>query len=192
MPVIRYIPPDPTDRVLMGEQLRQAVLDPNNVDVASAGLLMGGPLLSGFPALVSDEDAFPPMNSMCEIGRLSVRRSKNGVLQVRANAGISTPCGAWVTKPWPPLLRMTVGGYARYSLSGVSRDSSGVALGGCTVKVFLTGNDTKQFETISDGSGNWSIDVGANPGPFYYVEYKVGSPDRAGTSINTNVPAVAL
>lgn len=192
MPIIRYIPQDPTDMVLAGEQLRQAVLDPDDIGFMVAPMLAGAPIIDPLFAVIQDEDAFRPMNSYCEVGRLSVRRSKNGVLQYRANAGIATPCGAWVSNDWSPLLRKTVGGYARYSLSGVSRDSAGAALGGCTVKVFLTGNDTKQFETVSDGSGNWSIDVGANPGPFYYVEYKIGSPDQAGTSINTNVPATAL
>jgi hypothetical protein len=192
MPVIRYIPQDPTDLVLQGEQLRQAVLDPNNIPDFAIGVMMGNPTLSGLGNIVTDEDALPPMNSYCEIGMLSVRRQKNGVMQQRANAGISTPCGAWVSNDWSPLLRNTVGGYERLSLAGVSRDSAGAALATCTVKIFRTVNDTKAFETTSDGSGNWSIpDVGVEPGPFYYVEYKTGSPDRAGTSLNTNLPAKA-
>lgn len=191
MPIILPAIPDPSPPIIAGEQLRVAVTDQDQ-GVVVGPMLQGAPLIDPLVSIVANEDNPYPMEQLCEVGRLSVRRMKNGVLQYRANAGIATPCGAWVTNDWSPLLLSRVGGYARYSLSGVSRDSAGAALGGCTVKVFLTGNDTKQFETVSDGSGNWSIDVGANPGPFYYVEYKVGSPDRAGTSINTNVPAVAL
>jgi hypothetical protein len=189
MPVLRYILQDPTDVVLQGEQLRQSVLDPNNLPAFAVGMMMGNPTLSGFPEVLQDEDAFPPMNSYCEVGMISVRRMKNGVLQQRANAGISTPCGAWASNDWSPLLLNSVGGYERLSLAGVSRDGTGAALDACTVKVFRTVNDTKAFETVSDGSGNWAVaDVGVEPGPFYYVEYKAGTPDVAGTSLNTNVP----
>lgn len=74
-----------------------------------------------------------------------------------------------------------------WRLAGVSRDSTGAPLGNCTVKVFQTGDDVKVAEVISDASGNWSIEM-LRQGPFYLVEYLVGSPDRAGTSINTIVP----
>jgi hypothetical protein len=193
MPIIRYVPQDPTDVVLQGEQLRQGVFDADNVPPYSEGLLQGGQLLAGFPEMVADEDAFYPMNSFSDVGILAARRNKNGVTQTRANGGIATPCGAWVPLDWSPLVlhNRFVHGYERLSLAGVSRDSSGATLGNCVVKIFLTSSDQKQFEKISDGSGNWSVgeaELGANPGPFYYVEYKVGSPDVAGTSLNTNVP----
>jgi hypothetical protein len=188
MPVIRQTLSDPTDIVLQGEQLRQSVIDPS-FGLAVDPMLQGAPLVDALYGVLQDEDAFPPMNSYTEIGQLGVRRGKNGVLLPRANAGIATPCGAWITNDWSPLLRNTAGGYERLSLSGVSRDSVGATLGACTVKVFRTVNDTKAFETVSDGSGNWAVaDVGVEPGPFYYVEYKAGSPDVAGTSLNTNVP----
>jgi hypothetical protein len=190
MPVIRYIPQDPTDTVLQGEQLRGSNEDarpsyPGNV------ILGRDDSINGLSDLTQDEDAFLPMNSFVEGNRLSVRRNRAGIFQIRSNAGIATPCGEWVSLDTSPLLLYTVGGYERLSLAGVSRDSAGAALGTCVVKIFLTVNDVKQFEKTSDGSGNWSVadsELGANPGPFYYVEYKVGSPDRAGTSINTNVP----
>jgi len=73
------------------------------------------------------------------------------------------------------------------TLSGVSRDSAGVALGNCTIKIFRTSDDQKMAETTSDGSGNWSLTLNLS-GPFYIVAYKVGSPDVAGTSVNTLNP----
>jgi hypothetical protein len=73
-------------------------------------------------------------------------------------------------------------------LAGVSRDNAGAILGNCTVKVFRTADDVKVAETVSNATtGAWSVPMMPG-GPFYYVEYKIGAPDRAGTSINTNVP----
>ena len=68
---------------------------------------------------------------------------------------------------------------------GVSRDATGVALGSCTVKVFRTADDVLVGSTVSDGSGNWTA-YPDQEGPYYYVEYKAGSPDVFGTSPNTN------
>ena len=68
---------------------------------------------------------------------------------------------------------------------GVSRDATGVALGNCVVKVFRTADDTLVASTTSDGSGNWTAYPNAQ-GPYYFVEYKAGSPDVFGTSPNTN------
>lgn len=68
---------------------------------------------------------------------------------------------------------------------GVSRDATGIALGTCVVKVFRTADDLLVASTISDGSGNWTA-YPISLGPYYFVEYKAGSPDVFGTSPNTN------
>jgi len=68
---------------------------------------------------------------------------------------------------------------------GVSRDATGVALGTCVVKVFRTDDDVLVASTVSDGSGNWTA-YPNQQGPYYFVEYKAGSPDVFGTSPNTN------
>lgn len=75
--------------------------------------------------------------------------------------------------------------YGSFQLVGVTRDSSDVALGNCVVKLFEAATDIKIAQTTSDGSGNFSFNVGTNAGYFYYVYYKAGSPDVAGTSVNT-------
>lgn len=69
-------------------------------------------------------------------------------------------------------------------ITGVTRDSTGVVLAGCTVDLFRTPNDACVASTVSDQSGNYSF---ANPGsgPFFLVAYKAGSPDVAGTTVNT-------
>lgn len=68
---------------------------------------------------------------------------------------------------------------------GVSRDATGAALGSCSIKVFRTTDDVLVATTTSDGSGNWTA-YPNQPGPYYFVEYKAGSPDVFGTSPNTN------
>jgi hypothetical protein len=71
-------------------------------------------------------------------------------------------------------------------ISGVTMDSAGNPLAGVTVDLFQTGGDRITLTTISDAAGNYRFD---NPGsgPFYIVAYKPGSPDVAGTTVNTLV-----
>ena len=74
------------------------------------------------------------------------------------------------------------------AITGVTRDGTGAALGSCVVDLFYTSNDTLRAQTTSDGSGNYSFIVG--PGAKHYmVAYKPGSPDLAGTTVNTIEPA---
>lgn len=78
--------------------------------------------------------------------------------------------------PFPP---------ADYRVVGVTRDSFGNVLPGCTVRLFKTSGDVKVAQTVSDGSGNY-IFTNCAPGTAYYiVAYLAGSPDVAGTSVNT-------
>ena len=69
-------------------------------------------------------------------------------------------------------------------LSGVSRDNSGATLGNCQVLVFRTSDKALVAETISDGSGNWSIRM-MEAGAMFLVLYKAGGTPVAGTSLNT-------
>ena len=75
-----------------------------------------------------------------------------------------------------------------FSITGITRDNAGAALGSCRVELMRTGGDTFVAETISDGSGNFTLVTPNNSGTFYLVAYKVGSPDKAGTSVNTLTP----
>lgn len=70
---------------------------------------------------------------------------------------------------------------------GVTRDSSGVALAACTVKLYRTIDDAFIYQTISDGSGNYIFDGVQQGFTYYVVAYLVGSPDTAGTTLNTLV-----
>lgn len=81
----------------------------------------------------------------------------------------------------------SIGGRANFAITGVTRDSNGSILASCTVELFQTGGDIPTMRTTSDASGNFSF---SNPGsgPFYLVAYKAGSPDVAGTTLNTLLP----
>jgi hypothetical protein len=69
-------------------------------------------------------------------------------------------------------------------LSGVTRDASSNPLGFCTVKLFNTATDVLSQQTTSDASGNYSF-VCDGTQTWYIVTYLAGSPDLAGTTINT-------
>lgn len=71
-----------------------------------------------------------------------------------------------------------------YTISGVTKDSTGAALGSCIVRLFNTDTNEVEQTTTSDASGNYSFIVDKTKG-FYCVSYKTGSPDVAGTTVNT-------
>lgn len=78
------------------------------------------------------------------------------------------------------------------NITGVTRDSTGAALGNCEVELYMRngGQTAGTFvaRTTSDGSGNFTFRVG--PGQFYqHIAYQVGSPDKAGISTRTVVGA---
>ena len=71
------------------------------------------------------------------------------------------------------------------TLSGVTRNASGAALGSCVVQLFTTSDDKLVKEITSDPTtGAYSIDILVT-GPFYIVAYKAGAPDVSGTTVNT-------
>lgn len=70
------------------------------------------------------------------------------------------------------------------TISGTTKDSAGAALGNCDVVLFRTQDDSKASETQSDASGNYRMDA-STALQHYAVAYKAGSPDVAGTTVNT-------
>ena len=97
-----------------------------------------------------------------------------------------------------------------YTISGQTLDGSGAPLAGCAVHLLYTdivGNnlfaasggvladlgdtsDIEVAETVSDAGGNYSFYVdapGAAPSAYFIVAYLPGSPDVAGTTLNTLV-----
>jgi hypothetical protein len=83
---------------------------------------------------------------------------------------------------WPEI---TSGANGRYGFAGVTRDLYGSPLGGCVVKLFLTADDSKVDQVISDSLGNFLITTPFYPNTHYMVTYKAGIPDVTGATVNT-------
>lgn len=70
---------------------------------------------------------------------------------------------------------------------GTTRDSGGSVLGNCIVQGFVTTGDVFVGEMTSDPAGYFEFPT-QYTGAHYLVCYKAGSPDVAGTSVNTLTP----
>jgi hypothetical protein len=74
-----------------------------------------------------------------------------------------------------------------FTLTGTTRDAFGAPLAGCDVELFRAVDDVKLDQTTSDANGLF-VFRGARLQQLHYVRaYKVGSPDVAGTTVNTLV-----
>lgn len=80
----------------------------------------------------------------------------------------------------------------RQAIVGVSRDSTGAPLGGCTCTLFQVNTSgvfptfTQLDVTVSDGSGNFTFIVGSI-GPWRVTFDLDGAPVRAGITLKTLV-----
>lgn len=72
-----------------------------------------------------------------------------------------------------------------YVLAGVTKNSSGVIVAGCTVKLFRTSDNAYIGQVTSDGSGAYTFSGVAGGTNYYLIAYKPGSPDVMGTTVNT-------
>ena len=73
-----------------------------------------------------------------------------------------------------------------FKIGAVTKDkNSGAAIAGCTVKLYRTVDDVVVATTTSDGSGNYAFWVNNSVDNYYARAYKTGSPDIAGTTLNT-------
>ncbi|MGD0591086.1 MAG: hypothetical protein ABSA44_09845 [Bacteroidota bacterium] len=71
-----------------------------------------------------------------------------------------------------------------YKITGTTKDSSGNALAGCTVHLFDASVDILISIVQSDASGAFMFLVSPST-TCYILAYKTGSPDVAGTTVNT-------
>jgi hypothetical protein len=72
-------------------------------------------------------------------------------------------------------------------ISGVTRDGAGAILGSCRVELYETATDLPLQTVTSDAvTGAFTFTAARYaPTTHYIVAYKAGSPDRAGTTLNT-------
>jgi hypothetical protein len=88
--------------------------------------------------------------------------------------------------PWMPQMMPTIAPQ-KLLISGITKDSTGAVLASCTVKLLRTVDD-RCFETvISDVNGAYQFSAIGLSEQYYVVAYKAGSPDVAGTTVNTLV-----
>lgn len=77
------------------------------------------------------------------------------------------------------------GGGKRSRITGITKDSTGTALGGSVVHLYRTSDDVEVDQVTSDaGDGTYSVGAPTDD-QHYAVAYKPGSPDVAGTTVNT-------
>jgi len=80
------------------------------------------------------------------------------------------------------------GGQSMKKFVGITRDSAGAVLGGAVVQAFLTASDLFLRELTSDAGGYFDLGSQYSAQNHYLVAYKAGSPDVAGTTVNTLQP----
>jgi hypothetical protein len=68
---------------------------------------------------------------------------------------------------------------------GITKDSTGAALGSCDVHLFRTIDDVEVDQVVSDASGNYEFRSASLSTAYYVVAYKAGAPDVSGTTVNT-------
>lgn len=84
---------------------------------------------------------------------------------------------------------------ARYRITGVTKNSANAVLPGCTVEIYETVPNSSEPRgqlrgtTVSDANGYYSLEVTSNASglTFKVDAYLAGSPDVAGTTVNTLV-----
>lgn len=76
------------------------------------------------------------------------------------------------------------GVHVRKKISGVTKDSTGAVLGGATVQIFNTTTGLLVDTVVSDSAGNYYASD-PNAVSCFAVGYETGSPDVAGTTVNT-------
>lgn len=193
MPVIWDKLKDPTDLVIQGESMRSNAM----VSSVNAAWPMIDSTLSDLaldPVVVAGEQSWHPTTGTYPVPPKEILPNPFSGTLISANAVISTPCGALI--PFAIGLRLFdtfTESTTRFALSGVTKDSTGAALGSCRVVVFETGRMNVGgapvvSETTSDGSGNYSVQTATNSA-HHAIAYKPGSPDVAGITVNTLTPA---
>ena len=74
-------------------------------------------------------------------------------------------------------------------IKGITKNSSGGAISGAIVQAFVTADDRYVGECQSREDGSYDCPTSTQAGTQHYlVAYKAGSPDTAGTTVNTLTP----
>jgi len=83
------------------------------------------------------------------------------------------------------VLETLVAGQPPLYVSGVTRDATGAALGGCTVRLVRASTQEVVETLVSDGAGAFTFRTVGLGQRYQLQAYLPGSPDVAGASVNT-------
>lgn len=91
-----------------------------------------------------------------------------------------------VTPAYDPFLQANwfSGGGGLLKFNGITRDSGGSVLGNTLVQLFHTSDDAFIQQQTTDSTGEYNL-YSPYGDAHYLVAYKAGSPDVAGTTVNT-------
>lgn len=89
---------------------------------------------------------------------------------------------------WSPNQRACRGDGATKFIMGQCKDSGGSPVSGAVVQCFLTAGDVLASETTSNTDGSYEARTPYPGQAHYLVAYRPGSPDIAGTTVNTLTP----
>ena len=200
MPVIRYIPQDPFDLVIQGDQMRATAVKSMVGAVAAPivlGMLLAGPIATA-PVIAGEQNYLTTFLGADTCGgypvpTVEVMQGLTDNSIIGNNAQIATPCGALV----PVQIGLHImNGFVQatniFTLTGQTLDKTGAALANCTVTVEeigqqFTGAASVVAYAVSDGSGNYSTTLPRNTA-YQATAYLTGSPDRAGITKNNVTP----
>jgi len=79
------------------------------------------------------------------------------------------------------------GAASRFGFVGVTRDSLGSPIGGCTVLLFRTSDNVLQDTTTSDADGRFLLNTAYYPDAHFLVVRKTGTPNVSGATDGTQV-----
>jgi hypothetical protein len=180
---------DPTQRFL----LSSIVLDPTGAMLSLEADLLGA--LEPVKQIVQGNDRWVASIPSVPIPRTEIVQSGNAKLLTAP-----TPKVDWGIQMFDSYF---VESSMRWSLSGVTRNSAGAALGNCTVVVINAESAWLDLpdripdrilvvgETISDGGGNYTILCPKNSPYYQAMAYLPGVPDVAGITARTLMPVAA-
>ena len=106
--------------------------------------------------------ALPAMNDARTLGQLGGAAGPIRIGGTKALRGVGS-LGA------PRSVMNVVPSQGAFAVSGITRDNTGIALAGCTVKLFTSVDDKFIAETVSDVSGAFSF--AATAGPYFCVAW---------------------
>ena len=89
---------------------------------------------------------------------------------------------------WSPMQRFGRGNGATKFIMGTCKDNASNTVSGAVVQGFLTATDAYVGETTADSNGNYELGTPYPATAHYLVAYRAGSPNIAGTTVNTLTP----